>query len=270
MNKKILVSLATMGAVAALVISGTIAFFSDTETSTGNTLTAGALDLKVDSECHYNGMVCEDDEWVPEDDGAAPVGYPSAGDPCDCTWNLQDLDDRAFFNFTDVKPGDHGESTLSFHIDNDAWACVLVDGIVDADNSCTEPEGEAEDAGTLSGCDDDGELDEALTLLKVWLEYDCNNEFDDGEEIIIDNYTIGEQIDAGVIPVADSSDDSLRDEAIPANLSQDDPYCIGIEWEVPSETGNEIQTDSVGADLIFYVEQARNNPGFTCAGHFAN
>ncbi|MGB3073311.1 MAG: TasA family protein, partial [Candidatus Moraniibacteriota bacterium] len=44
-------------AVAA-VAGGTYSFFSDTETSVGNTFTAGALDLKVDSEAHYNGLVC--------------------------------------------------------------------------------------------------------------------------------------------------------------------------------------------------------------------
>lgn len=45
-------------AVAAAVGGATYSFFSDTETSTGNTFTAGALDLKVDSESHYNGLVC--------------------------------------------------------------------------------------------------------------------------------------------------------------------------------------------------------------------
>lgn len=46
MNKKILISLSVIGAVAAIAVGGTIAYFSDTETSTGNTFTAGELDLK--------------------------------------------------------------------------------------------------------------------------------------------------------------------------------------------------------------------------------
>jgi len=49
MNKKILISLSVIGLVAAIVVGGTIAYFSDTETSTGNTFTAGAIDLKVDN-----------------------------------------------------------------------------------------------------------------------------------------------------------------------------------------------------------------------------
>lgn len=48
--KRILVSLMTMALVGALVTGGIYAYFSDTETSTGNTFTAGTLDLEVNSE----------------------------------------------------------------------------------------------------------------------------------------------------------------------------------------------------------------------------
>jgi predicted ribosomally synthesized peptide with SipW-like signal peptide len=47
MNTKILLSLSVIAAVAAIAIGGTVAYFSDTDTSTGNTFTAGTLDLKV-------------------------------------------------------------------------------------------------------------------------------------------------------------------------------------------------------------------------------
>lgn len=45
--KKILLSLSIIGVVATIAIGGTIAYFSDTESSKGNTLTAGVLDLKI-------------------------------------------------------------------------------------------------------------------------------------------------------------------------------------------------------------------------------
>ncbi len=48
MNKKILISLSVIGAVAAIAIGGTIAYFSDTETSVGNTFTAGTIDISLD------------------------------------------------------------------------------------------------------------------------------------------------------------------------------------------------------------------------------
>ena len=45
--KKILLSLVTIGVVGAIAAGATSAYFSDTETSTGNTFTAGALDLEL-------------------------------------------------------------------------------------------------------------------------------------------------------------------------------------------------------------------------------
>jgi len=48
--KKIILSLAIVGVVGAIAIGGTIAYFSDTETSTGNTFTAGTLNLAVNGQ----------------------------------------------------------------------------------------------------------------------------------------------------------------------------------------------------------------------------
>ena len=56
--KKILLSLLSIGAVSGVAVLATGAFFSDTEESVGNVLQAGSLDLKIDSEAHYAGLVC--------------------------------------------------------------------------------------------------------------------------------------------------------------------------------------------------------------------
>jgi len=45
--KRILTAIVLIGIVAMLAGAGTFAYFSDTETSTGNTFTAGTLDLKI-------------------------------------------------------------------------------------------------------------------------------------------------------------------------------------------------------------------------------
>ncbi len=47
MNKKILVSLSVIAVVAAIGIGGTVAYFSDTETSEANLFTAGTIDIHV-------------------------------------------------------------------------------------------------------------------------------------------------------------------------------------------------------------------------------
>ena len=59
--KKIIGSGAMLIAVLAVLVGGTGAFFSDTETSTGNVFTAGSIDLKVDhTKASYNGESCEE------------------------------------------------------------------------------------------------------------------------------------------------------------------------------------------------------------------
>jgi predicted ribosomally synthesized peptide with SipW-like signal peptide len=182
--RKIVLSLGTAVFVGALAISATGAFFSDTETSTGNTFTSGAIDLTIDSVSHYNGMVCtsvgEDTYvWIPEAnvtlDGdnqpvagenmneqaewdafntANPAQFPEAGTPCTGTWPLADLGEGegfavgTFFDFDDIKPGDEGENTISIHIDsNDAWMCAELSNIAGADplETATEPEDTEED-----------------------------------------------------------------------------------------------------------------------------
>ncbi len=52
--KKILISLSIIGVVGAIAVGGTIAYFSDTETSTGNTFTAGTIDIAIDGSNPWN------------------------------------------------------------------------------------------------------------------------------------------------------------------------------------------------------------------------
>lgn len=59
MKKQIIISLAVIAAVAAAAIGGTMALFSDTETSNGNIFTAGSIDLTVDhTKATYDGQPC--------------------------------------------------------------------------------------------------------------------------------------------------------------------------------------------------------------------
>lgn len=229
MNKKIILSLSVIGIVAAIAIGGTIAYFSDTETSTGNTFTAGTLDLKIDSECTYNGQT---------------------SDQCG-TWTLQDgdLTSQKFFNFSDVKPGDEGENTVSLHVyDNDAWVCATIENLTNAENGCNEPEIGAEPA-----CDQDanGELQNALEFT-IWRDGNCDNQYNENDVYLVEN--------------ADAANGTwaLYDSTTGAPLEGGTTACIGIAWNVPAGTGNEIQSDSLTGDISFYAEQARNNPNFKC------
>jgi predicted ribosomally synthesized peptide with SipW-like signal peptide len=304
--KRILMSLLTLAAVGGLAIGATSAFFSDTETSTGNTIAAGQLDLKVDSTAHYAGLECtlvpDSTEYRWADDVTGSFVVTTSTRPellnqlCVGTFSEQDLDaelsDR-FFALTDVKPGDEGENTISLHVtDNDAWARARLSAVSDLDNSCPEPELDVE---TLCDPNGTGELDSAMTLT-VWLDQGATPGFQNNNpapDAVIDSTegdNIRQEADEPLVNIPgfiDGSDvvypfasylstvytsESCIDTDGNTNygnchgLASDGRfvgsavYYFGLGWTVNESAGNEIQTDSLTANIGFEVEQHRNNP----------
>lgn len=249
MNKKILISLSVIAGIAAIVIGATTAYFSNTEKSEGNTFIAGAIDLKIDNECHYNGNVCKNGIWQ----GNSP--YPEPGTPCSCTWSLADWQDgTAIFNFSDIKPGDWGEDTISLHVDtNPAWVCAEISNIKNFENGCNPPEAKVDQSCGNSG-EGEGELQDNL-FFNVWMDngagnHACNNILDEDERYIL--------VDAKATdvkwPIADSTTGGQPIQST----------CIGVEWFVPDNANNIIQGDSVTGDITFKAYQARHNTPFYC------
>lgn len=263
--KKVLISLSIVAAAAAIGIGATVAFFSDSETSTGNTFTAGAIDLKIDSTQHYNGNVCvwegnlinadgTHGAWVWQ--GNSP--YPVPGLYCDGSWTETDLGvTNKFFNFGDIKPGDEGENTISLHvINNDAWVCAEVSNLADLENGQTEPEASVDPTtGT-----NEGELSQTMNWV-VWRDNGAGaggiagDNIQNGTEPTI---TSGHPAN-GILPIYDSTTGN-------GALAGDTTAYLGVKWELPGTSGNETQTDSLTGDISFRVEQSRNNSGFRCDG----
>lgn len=265
--KKIIISLSIIGVVAAVIIGGTIAFFSDTETSTGNTFTAGAIDLTVDNESYVTG----------------PEGILVRSE--ETSWELDDLTGQLFFNFSDLKPGDIGEDTISLHVDsNDAYLCAAVQITDNSDQSCTEPELEDD-----AGCPEDGgELAENIEFA-FWAD-DGDNVYEQDEVIFLKG-KISDLYQAGKITLADSQYNvwgsagplgagqtkyigkawcfgELQENAA-TDGSNDDPITRGTTGFIcnGASVNNAPQTDRVMGDIQFYAVQARNNSGFTCANY---
>jgi len=271
--KKILLGLLVAGAVGGVAMLATNAFFSDTETSTGNTFQAGKLDLKVSSTCHYDGMVCSGESaaakvWQEESAGSST--YPQLlQQPCSCTWMEKDITayNNLFFNFKDIKPGDYGENTVDFKVvDNPAWMCANL---------------HATDLGNLY-----------KYLSVVWWVDNGDNKLGAYEKVLYDGPRTIQQwfslpgVTNNTLPLtfADSYLNWLtwpgptppNTTPIPGNVTQ----YMGIGWcfgnmVLTPGTGigftcsgigdqNDAQGTSVVADLSFNVEQFRNNPTFRC------
>ena len=287
MNKKIIISLGIIGLAAAIAIGATTAFFSDTETSTDNLFVAGSIDLKIDNESY--------------------ITNPETGDLMlsgDTSWELSDLTDQLFFNFTDLKPGDIGEDTISFHVNNnDAWACSKITLTQNKENGMTEPEAKVD---TTWG-DFGGEL--AQNLYFLWWPDDGDNVLEIDEAAIIPpNFREGGELKAvSLLDLSESGSMTLSDSQYNfftgeyKELGGASPlegetiryvgkaFCYGEMVITPvgqdgfgkegdngplhrasitcngAQVGNESQTDKVMGDIEFYAVQSRNNEDFTCA-----
>lgn len=279
--KRILISLLTVGVVAGSAIAASNAFFSDTETSTGNTFTAGAIDLKVDNT-----------SYVTNADGVL-VSSPTT------SWQLDELTGHLFFNFTDLKPGDIGEDTISLHVNNNnAWLCAAAKVTQDSDVTYSEPELEVDttvNVGDPVGTD--GELAENLEFA-FWAD-DGDNVFetDEGEEAVFLNGPVSAIGTGGQITLADSADNvwtgvpnspvaggsdvyigkawcfgdltpSPVSPGVGGPLTGDPVRGTGFNCNGASSINNAAQTDRVMGDLQFYAVQSRNNANFTCGQNY--
>lgn len=104
--QRILLSALVMAGVVGAAVYGTSAFFSDSETSTGNTFAAGSVDLTIDSlVVDYNG-----------DQDNAPV------------ISVDQNQNGFYFTVNDIKPLDDG--TITYNLtngSNEAYVCALVE-----------------------------------------------------------------------------------------------------------------------------------------------
>lgn len=273
--KKLIMSAGTLVFAGALVVSATGAFFSDVETSTGNTFAAGDIDLQIDNT-----------SYILSSSTGQLIAWPAT------SWALTDLTVEKFFDFIDLKPGDFGEDTISVHVgSNDAWLCAAAAVTADEDNNITEPEDEMslpnndDNDGTLN----DGDLDTEVNFA-FWAD-DGDNSLETGETIFLAG-PVSALGGTGKIALADSTGGPLGPGPIPGGSVEyvGKAWCYGTLTPAPvaqngngsstpivlgsgftcdgAPVSNLSQTDSLEADLQFYAVQSRNNMQFTCAAGY--
>ncbi|MFC5134978.1 MULTISPECIES: choice-of-anchor W domain-containing protein [Haloferacaceae] len=267
-RRQMLGGLGMIGVASAGAGLGTTAYFSDEESFTDNTLTAGSLDLFVHVD--YS-----------EDQGSfggyqTPAGTYIQGGVIGQTVDEDGIEltegEELQIEVEDLKPGDSGEGEFCFSIvDNPAYLWMCGELTANDENTVTEPEADADgetDSETDTEIDGNGELADAM---QVTVSY-CAPDGETGDTIV--SGSLAEVMDAlsNGVPLSGDGDadapianrphfdgvDAPFDDDVPQIADQ----CVCFTWEVPGEeVGNEIQTDSVTFDFEFYAEQARHNDG---------
>jgi hypothetical protein len=207
----------------------------------------GGFNLRIDSQAIYNG-----------------AAMPAA------TWALKDLTPGAdkFFNFADIKPGDQGRTTLSLHVNQNAWACLQFQNLTNAENGRNEPELTAGDSTPSVG-----EL-AAGTEFFAWRD-DGDNLFEVGEVPLFGTST------QAASSVLDNTKYAIADALSGGALVASTTRYVGVLWcagdlSVNTATaavscngealGNTAQTDSFSVDVSITASTASDQPTFTCNG----
>ncbi|MFW5948183.1 MAG: choice-of-anchor W domain-containing protein [Halolamina sp.] len=254
-RRKALVGLGGIGAGAALGGTGTMAFLSDSEEASG-VMTAGELDLVVEYYSYWNQGSAGEDFVSGDIDGETLTG-----------------------ELSDVKPGDSGLVALCPRVEtNPAYLWLCGELTSNDENGITDPESEVDSSS------DEGELAQNV---EVSLEYcdiadDIGDDFDEEDvESSTDVWsgTLAELLDHIQYGVPlDGEEDTPDDdggffepgdqEGYPGTGDDGEGPCLCLNWEVPSEVGNVIQSDSLSFDLQLYAQQYRHNDGTDnpCAG----
>jgi len=151
------------------------------------------------------------------------------GDDDPTTWNFQ---------VEDIKPGDSGskEAVVSNTGSIDGYLHITFQNLLNDENGCREPEYSDE-----PNCDNDaiGELAKNLDLL-IYLDENGNDSFTLGTDTLI---------------YQGKASGILQGDLFNYLLASGDSKDFRVEWELPSSTNNEVQTDKTGFDVVFELTQ---------------
>lgn len=203
---KIILSLVSIFAVAAIAATATAAYFSDTETSTGNTFAAGTLDLKVDD---------------------------------------QDDDNIVSVTLNNLKPGDTAQYQWSWEnsgtIDGQPWLEII--NLTDDDNGLLEPE------ETDGDDEDEGELSQYL-LMKLNAPGSTGYVYPNQPECLDSGSKCPLNIWDDYSQIGQSPWEEWQTIAAGATSAP-----MVLEFELPADADNMVQSDTVSFDIVFHLDQ---------------
>jgi predicted ribosomally synthesized peptide with SipW-like signal peptide len=225
MKKRVLGLAIAATAIIGLVASGTLAQFTDTETATDNTFTAGTLNLQVGS-----ADPCTETIAIGDDEDLYPTVSSNAA-----TWLTQNTGSIA------------GDLTIS------------IGAITNNENTRSEVE---EDAGDTTDGATSGELG-GLLKVAFWMDGDKSGDWDDTSDYYLKSdetkvaYTSGGPVlPAAAYDILDNyGSDSWTDVQNVGATSEAGNFRVEYNWPDGGSTDNQAQSDDCVFTITFDLEQ---------------
>jgi len=291
-RRRVLGGLGTIGVAGAAAGLGTSALFTDEESFTDNSVTAGTLDMSVTAE-----VVAANDEY---ENAVGTIDYMETAD---------DNTAVAGYSFEDFKPGDWVIVCYDIEVsENTGYVCIHGGEFSQSGGTTTEPEptpdeGELADnlllthwngasvqPSDITSREELVELSQTTNLASMdpssgaWTEPDVDGNAGSGREYtdVLEFLFGADQDPANVAGVPDSNTPLGNGYASTDGIVIRDPmdgYEGGIGGpgtdvrevgsggdsvtfcqllELPTEVGNEVQGDTLSFDLAFSTVQSRN------------
>ncbi|WP_436923959.1 vWA domain-containing protein [Halosimplex amylolyticum] len=165
--------------------------------------------------------------------------------------NCPDGHDRIMVLFTDGAPNDTSAAVNAAQAARDAGIEVFTIGVAGANESTLNDLASDPDEDHVfivtGGTDSEDAIQQVFSQVSEAIT---------GEQVIFEGSLANllTELESGVALDGNRSTEG-RDPFAPAATQ-----CLGLEWELPVDAGNEVQSDSVGFDIGFHAEQSRNNP----------
>ena len=228
-RRTILLSVLVVALVGAIVGVGVYFYFSDKETSEGNKITAGTLDLQYE----ITGYDVND-----PDSNSAKVTLSSG--------EVQN-GGNAYVTFTDIAPSDTG--TIEWTVKNIGSLHGYLT-VTATQESGTGDTPEPEEVAITENDDTDKNLDEYLKIT-------ITQKIGEAEPVTLANGVLLKNLQTTLSSSEDAKDQKL--EKAGAENSKD--TCVyTLSWELPAGTGNIVQGDTSTLTLTFQLNQTTDQP----------
>lgn len=241
MNKRIVLSSLSLISSVALVAGATFAFFSDTETSSGNTFTAGTLDLKVNDHDVVGTLVTltakPSEDTQPEIIELKNIGTNGG---------IADL------HFTNVVNTGGTNTEPECIAENGSWTSP--------NGPCVSPIAVADDVSTQIGVDIGYDLDGNGTVEEdeylIWTDGGASGDIEPGE------LAWGDNLDPhNIVATLDELNSESFDLGYLVGAGPGaGPRTLILSFHLDGDTGNQYQGDVSTFDIKFTLHQPNATP----------